>query len=323
MPSGFHGIRKGMSWQQAVKTRLSGYGIVSLLPTKLDFMIQKSALTSVPSGQTMTVLSGHTLPSSSGIWPASGKNLLTSSLDSSLILWDPRSPTPVFKTSIFCPPNEPELDPAQHGITSLAVAPNGQIAAVGGSSGAVKVVNLTKGDVVGSFTGHAEGESVEALVFVDLLAGAGGGKGVVLVSGATDGKGFVWDVATGRVRAELSHDVSVCSRFFICSYEIYQIFAEGHESQRLIRQAIDQKAQADAQEPITSLAAHPAPNLHLVTSASADSTLKTWDIRTGALIAHHKGHAGVVNGVAVGPSPDGGQVIVSAGDEGVSLLWKV
>jgi len=147
----------------------------------------------------------------------------------------------------------------------------------------VKVINLTKGDVVGTFGGHGEGESVEALVFVDLLAGAGGGKGVVLVSGATDGKGFVWDVATGRVRAEIHHN-----------------------------------------DPITSLAAHPAPNLHLVTSASADSTLKTWDIRTGALVAEHKGHAGVVNGVAVAPSPDGqGQVVVSAGDEGVSLIWKV
>lgn len=61
---------------------------------------------------------------------------------------------------------------------------------------------------MGRLTGHNESESVEALVFVDLLAGQGGGKGVVLVSGGTDGKGFVWDLATGRVRAELKHDVS-------------------------------------------------------------------------------------------------------------------
>jgi ribosome assembly protein SQT1 len=57
--------------------------------------------------------------------------------------------------------------------------------------------------------------------------------------------------------------------------------------------------------------------------------LKTWDVRTGALVAEHKGHAGVVNGVAVAPGPvgldgsAGGQVVVSAGDEGVSLIWKL
>lgn len=83
---------------------------------------------------------------------------------------------------------------------------------------------------------------------------------------------------------------------------------------------------------ITSLAKHPAPTLHLVTSASADRSLKTWDVRTGSLVAHHQGHMGVVNGVQVARAPafagaDGqggqhGQVIVSAGDDGVSLIWR-
>jgi ribosome assembly protein SQT1 len=90
----------------------------------------------------------------------------------------------------------------------MAVSPNGQIAACGSSNGLVKTVNLSNGNVVGRMTGHDEGESVEALTFVDLLGGQGGGKGVVLISGGTDGKGFVWDVATGRVRSELKHDVS-------------------------------------------------------------------------------------------------------------------
>ncbi|OCF43651.1 ribosome assembly protein SQT1 [Kwoniella heveanensis CBS 569] len=243
----------------------------------------------LPSGNTLTVLSSHTLPSTTGLFPPPlGRQLLTASLDSTLILWDPRTSSPVWKSSIFMPPNSPELDPSEHGITSLAVSPNGQIAAVGSSSGKVKLVNLAKGDTLGNLIGHAEGESIEALVFVDLLGGAaGGGKGVVCVSGATDGKGLVWDVTTGRVRAELQHD-----------------------------------------EPITSIAAHPSPNLHLVTTASADSTLKTWDIRTGNLIATHSGHVGVVNGVAVAPASaeagqGQGQVVVSAGDEGVSLIWKV
>jgi ribosome assembly protein SQT1 len=156
----------------------------------------------------MTVLTGHTLTSTAGAWPSSGKTLLTTSSDSTLIQWDPRSSAPLFKSSIFCPPGSDTLDPEIHGITTLAVAPNGQIAALGSSNGLVKTVNLADGKVVGRLTGHEEGESIEALVFVDVLGGQGGGKGVVLVSGGTDGKGFVWDLATGRVRAELKHDVS-------------------------------------------------------------------------------------------------------------------
>ncbi|OCF78470.1 ribosome assembly protein SQT1 [Kwoniella mangroviensis CBS 8886] len=237
----------------------------------------------LPSGNTLTVLSSHTMSSTSGLFPPpAGRQLLTASLDSSLILWDPRTSVPVWKSSMFTAANSPELDPSEHGITSLAVSPNGQIAAVGSASGKVKLVNLTNGSTLNTLVGHPEGESIEALVFVDLLGGAaGGGKGVVCVSGATDGKGLVWDVHTGRVRAELKHE-----------------------------------------ESITSIAAHPAPFLHQVTTASADSTLKTWDIRTGALLATHKGHVGVVNGVAVAPV-EGGQAIVSAGDEGVSLVWKL
>ncbi|OWZ73986.1 hypothetical protein AYX14_00473 [Cryptococcus neoformans] len=241
-------------------------------------------LWNLPSGNTLNVLSSHTMTSTAGLFPPpNGRQLLTASLDSSLILWDPRDPNPVWKSSIFMPANSPELDPAEHGITALAVSPNGQIAAVGGSSGKVKLISMAKGDVLATrLVGHAEGESVEALLFVDLLNGAAGGnKGVVLVSAGTDGKAFVWDVATGRVRAELQHD-----------------------------------------EPITTLAGHPHPQLHLVTTASADSTLKTWDIRTGALIATHTGHMGVVNGVAIAPAREG-KVVVSAGDEGVSLIWKV
>ena len=263
----------------------------------------------MPSGNTLTVLSSHTLPVTCGTFPPPlGRQLLTTSLDSSLILWEISSSAPIFKSSMFAPPHAPELDPAEHGITALAVAPNGQIAAVGGSAGGVKIVGLEKGNTLSKLKGHGEGESVEALVFVDLLAGAGGGKGVVLVSGGTDGRGFVWDVNTGRVRAEISHDVSVMNR----------------RALKAVTWMEDRPA--DLQEPITSLAPHPSPNLHLLTSASADGSLKTWDIRTGALVATHKGHAGVINGVAVAKAPASSgakDVIVSAGDEGVSLTWKL
>lgn len=165
-------------------------------------------LTPVPSGDVLTVLTGHTMPVTAGVFPPPlGRQILTASLDSTLILWNPTTSAPVFKLGVFHSSTE-MADPAEHGITALAVSPNGSLAAVGSASGKVKLVSLPKGEIVGTLEGHTNGESIEALAFVDVLGGAGGGKGVVLVSGATDAKGFVWDCATGRVRAELEHDVS-------------------------------------------------------------------------------------------------------------------
>lgn len=87
---------------------------------------------------------------------------------------------------------------------------------MGGASGGVKIVSLSKGDVLTTLQGHRFGDSVEALCFVDLVIGTGdGGKGLVCVSAGTDGRGFVWDVATGRVRSEIHHDVRYLSSQFI------------------------------------------------------------------------------------------------------------
>ncbi|WVQ70630.1 hypothetical protein IAR50_000150 [Cryptococcus sp. DSM 104548] len=247
---------------------------------------------SLPSGNTLNVFSAHTMPLTAGAFPPPFKNLLTSSLDSSLILWDPRSTSPIWKINTFLPPNITTINPGIHGTTSIAVSPRGDIAAVGGANGLVKVVHLIKGEILTILKGHRQGESVESLAFVDLIPGGGdGGKGLVIVSGGTDGKGFVWDVITGRVRSEINHS-----------------------------------------ESITSLAPHPAPNTHLLTTSSIDGTLKTWDIRTGTLVAAHAGHSGGVLCVAVAPLPSSSEegdegkskvAVVSADDEGYCKIWKV
>lgn len=93
------------------------------------------------------------------------------------------------------------------GITSLGVNPSSTLTVVGGASGSLRVVSLSKGEVVGALGGHSEGDSVEAVQFVD-LAGAGGGSGVV-VTGGTDGKACIWDLSTMRLRATLEHQVNI------------------------------------------------------------------------------------------------------------------
>ncbi|KAH7921031.1 WD40 repeat-like protein [Leucogyrophana mollusca] len=223
----------------------------------------------LPSGNTMQVFVGHTGPVQCGEFTPDGKRIITACADGTLIFWDPRSPTPVFKLTA----EDARFD--MNGITSLAVNAASTLAVVGGSSGSVRVVSLSKGEVVGALGGHAEGESVEAVQFVD-LTGAGSGPGVV-VTGGTDGKACIWDLTTMRLRATLEH-----------------------------------------QDAITSLLAHPSPKGYLVISASADKTLRTWDARTGTLIKEHSGHHGPILSASLGLE---GSVVVSAGDEGVCLVF--
>lgn len=69
---------------------------------------------------------------------------------------------------------------------------------------------------------------------------------------------------------------------------------------------------------MTSLLPLPAPKAHLVVSASSDKSLRTWDARTGTLLREHKGHQGPILQSALGL---GGGVVVSAGDDGVCLVF--
>lgn len=69
---------------------------------------------------------------------------------------------------------------------------------------------------------------------------------------------------------------------------------------------------------MTTLLAHPAPEGYILVSGSADGKLRTWDARTGALLREHKGHQGPILGAALGLK---GDVVISAGDDGVCLVF--
>ena len=224
----------------------------------------------------------------------SGKRIVTACGDNTLIYWDPRSPAPLFKLT----GQDARFDLG--GITSLAVNPASTVAVVGGANGGVRVVNLSKGEVISALGGHTEEQSVEAIVFVNIVGAADGSSAPVgsagagtVVTGATDGKVCIWDLNTNRLRTTLEHKVG-------------WLF--------LVLGLVGDLGPQDA---VTSLLVHPT-KPHLVISASVDHTLRTWDARAGTLIREHKGHQDLVNGAALGRS---GEIVVSAGDDGACLVF--
>lgn len=134
------------------------------------------------------------------ISPMIGKRIITADADGTLIFWDPRSPTPLWKLT----PEDGRFD--LDGITSLAVNPASTVAVIGGASGGIRVINLNKGDIVGALAAHKEGESVEAIAFIGFA-----GTAEVVVTGSTDGKACVWDLNTLKVRNTLEHEVGSSS----------------------------------------------------------------------------------------------------------------
>ncbi|KAG6827452.1 hypothetical protein H0H92_011720 [Tricholoma furcatifolium] len=137
----------------------------------------------------------------STLWLWQCKRIISACADGTLIFWDPRSPTPVFKLT----PQDARFD--LDGVTSLKVNPSSTLAVIGGASGGVRVISLSKGEVVGTLGGHAEGESIEAVEFVE-IPGVGAAAGVA-ITGATDGKALIWDLSTMRLRATLEHSDAI------------------------------------------------------------------------------------------------------------------
>lgn len=265
----------------------------------------------LPAGNVMNVFSGHTAAVTCGRFTPDGKRLVTASEDGSLLVWDPRSTSALSKVS----PTDTRFN-MDAGITSLCLSPDSKLAIVGGAAGTIRIVNLANIEeggaalVVGALEGHTEGESIEGLEFVDLLGNTSGTQPQAapraqanaanfVISAGTDGKAVVWDLSTGKMRCEVMHD-----------------------------------------DAITSMTLHGSGPIF--STSSADGTARTWDARTAANLAVHRGFTDGVLAVVAGPD-DGytqgaesggvgayvnladskGWKVIAAGDEGVSLVFRV
>jgi ribosome assembly protein SQT1 len=159
----------------------------------------------IPSGTPMQIFSGHTGPCTAGSFSPSGKHIVSCSDDGSLISWVPQTGGVAWKLTAA---GYLDLDLKltidarfeAGALMSLAINPSSTVVAVGGTDGMMKLVNLTNGNILATL-GAQTGDSIESLVWATTLP--------ILAAGCVDGRIYLYDTQTYRLRNTLSHDDAV------------------------------------------------------------------------------------------------------------------
>jgi ribosome assembly protein SQT1 len=147
-------------------------------------------------GQVMNVFTGHSAAVTCGQFSPDGKHLVTGDSDGTLIMWDPKVPTPAWRLSSSVGDARWHQSGA---LTCLSVSADGQLILTGGEDGACKLIQLQSGKFIGSLNGHSD--AVEAVAFCPSLP--------LVVSGSIDGMVLVWDLQTLKQRTALQHQVQL------------------------------------------------------------------------------------------------------------------
>lgn len=243
----------------------------------------------------------HTAASTAGAWTPDGSLLATVSEDGSLYVWD------VFGTgqAVVTQTASDQRFEIDGGLYSVACTQS--LVAVGGATGMIKVVGLPQladqskknkagkganttassaGQILASL--HTQSESIETLSFSSPPLN-------ILAAGSVDGSIALFDTA---------------HRFAVRRH-----IKEAHEEHAVVKVAFVRNSQKGG---------------HILTTAGMDGVVRRWDVRGGTtaagqgFIKEWRGHRGDGEGGGVlgFVQGGGGNVIVTAGDDGVSLAFK-
>ena len=243
----------------------------------------------------------HTASSTAGAWTPDGKHLATVSEDGSLYVWD------VFETgqAVVSHTAADQRFEVEGGLYSVACTSS--IVAVGGAGGNIKVVGLpqtadrSKKNKVGGASKDAASSAGQILA--SLQAQSDGVETLsfsssplnLLAAGSVDGSIALFDTAH--------------------RFAVRRLIKEAHEEFAVVKVAFVRNPQKGG---------------WLLTSAGMDGVVRRWDVRGGTtaagqgFIKEWRGHRGEGEGGGVlgFVQGGGGGTIVTAGDDGVALVFK-
>ena len=269
----------------------------------------------------------HGMSCTAGAWTQDGKLLATVSEDGSFYVWDVFGEASAAgmvgsagSQAVVGLTTSDQRFAVEGGLFSVAIAPGGAFAVVGGAGGMIRVVGLPRLSAISTSATHGlkgggsknksgggrkagGGESASAGQAGQLLASLQAQSDSVetlafsappltlLAAGSVDGSIVLFDTA---------------HRFAV---------------RRHIRDAHEEFA-------VVKVEFAPSPNGHLLTSCGFDGVVRRWDTRGGTaasgqgLLKEWRGHRGEgEKGGVLGFVQSGGKEIITAGDDGVSLVF--
>ena len=214
-------------------------------------------------------------------------------------------------------------------ISAVAFSADSQTIISGGGDGHLAKQSVPDLQRTGRWKAHTR--SVRDLSSV--IAGQGGAA--MIASTATDGRVAVWELATGKLRAEAHAEAR---RLLRCAASSGAVFlAVGHEDTTVRLWSIDWGTHGDASaEDVETLEANVvrasaghtdaveavaiSPDMKWIASGSRDRTVRLWDRASGEMIRVMKGHTSHIQDVLFHPD---GMHLVTIGDDGVAGVWNV
>lgn len=288
----------------------------------------------------------HTGSCTAGAWTPDGKLLATVSEDGSFYVYDVFGAAAAAGISSSAGTNavvgltaQDQRFAVEGGLYSVAIAPTGAFAVVGGAEGHIKVVGLPR---LPSSTSASSTSKSKSKASAAGAAGAGG-AGTLLASLQVQSESIEtlsFSAPPLNLLASGSVDGSIVLFDTAHRFAVRRHIKEAHEGAAVVKVEFARDVRASPgsvpRPGLPSAAAAGQGRSWLLTSCGMDGVVRRWDARGGTaaagqgLLKEWRGHVGVTEGengeqsggvLGFVQSADGKRV-VTAGDDGVSLVFE-
>ena len=271
----------------------------------------------------------HTESCTAGAWTPDGKMLATVSEDGSFYVWDvfgEASAAGVVGSAgsqaVVGLTAEDQRFAVEGGLFSVAVAPGGAFAVVGGAGGMIRVVGLPR-------LAATPASATQGLKGGGAKNKSGGGRKAGGAEGASSGQ-------AGQILASLQAQGDSVETLAFSAPPLTLLAAGSVDSSIVLFDTAHRFAvrrhirEAHEDFAVVKVEFVPGSMGHLLTSCGLDGVVRRWDSRGGTaasgqgLVEEWRGHRGEGEGGGVlgFVQGGGGKRIVTAGDDGVSLVFE-